>query len=72
VSLGDGREVSALVTNVSSEGCQLLADVQFSVGETVTLNLPGRGSVRAQVRWTAGERAGVRFLTEDLPEQRRA
>jgi hypothetical protein len=45
----------------------------LSVGETLVLILPGRGSIDAQVRWIADERAGVRFLTGTSPsEQRRA
>lgn len=72
VTLGDGRKVEALATNVSPEGCQLLADAHWSVGETLVLTLADRGSIRAQVRWTAGDRAGIKFLSEGSAEQRRA
>lgn len=72
VRLGDGREVTALVTNLSDDGCQLLAEADLSVGETLVVTLPDRDPIEAQVRWTAGDKAGIRFLNEDPPEQRRA
>ena len=73
ICLADGREARALVTNLSYNGCQLVTEVELSVGETLVLILPGRGSIDAQVRWTADDRAGIRFLTGDsASEQRRA
>jgi hypothetical protein len=73
ICLGDGREARSLVTNLSYDGCQLVTEAVLSVGETLVLILPGRGSIDAQVRWIADERAGVRFLTGTSPsEQRRA
>lgn len=70
--LGDGRDVRALVSSLSCDGCQLLAEARLSVGESLVLTLPDRGSFEAQVRWTAGDRAGIKFVTEDSPERRRA
>ena len=72
VRLADGREVRALVTNLSYDGCQLLAEAELCVGETFVLTLSDRGSIEAQVRWTAGDRAGIKFLSENSAEQRRA
>jgi hypothetical protein len=72
VTLGDGREVRALVTNLSYDGCQILAEAELCVGETFVLTLADRGSIEAQVRWTAGDKAGIKFLSEDSAEQRRA
>jgi hypothetical protein len=72
MTLGDGREVRALVTNLSYEGCQLLAEAELCVGETLVLTLADRGSVQAQVRWTAGDKAGIKFLSDDSSELRRA
>ena len=71
ICLGDGREARAIVTNLSNNGCQLVAEVELSVGETLALILPGRGPIDAQVRWTADDRAGVRFLTGDSPSEQR-
>ena len=58
----DGRVVAALITNISYSGCQLLAETRLVVGETIQLSVPGRGSMEAQVRWTAGDSAGLQFL----------
>ena len=68
-----GREVAALITNISYSGCQLLAETSLVVGETVRLSILGRGSMEAQVRWTAGDRAGLEFLLgASQVEERRA
>jgi hypothetical protein len=64
VRLADGREVRALVSNLSYERCQLIAEAELFVGDTIVLNLPDRGWVEGQVRWTADDRAGVRFLSD--------
>jgi hypothetical protein len=72
ITLNDGREVRALVTNLSYEGCQLFAEAELCVGDTLGLTLPDRGSIQAQVRWTAGDKAGIKFLSDDSSEQRRA
>jgi hypothetical protein len=65
VKVADGTEFLVLVTNLSYTGCQLLAETSFEVGETLILTVPGRGSMSAQVRWTAGDAAGLRFLLGD-------
>ena len=68
-----GRQVAALITNISYSGCQLLAETRLVVGETVLLSIQGRGSMEAQVRWTAGDSAGLQFLLgKSLAEERRA
>jgi hypothetical protein len=67
------REVAALITNISYSGCQLLAETRLVVGETVLLSISGRGSMEAQVRWTAGDSAGLQFLLgKSHAEERRA
>jgi hypothetical protein len=73
VKVPDGREVAALITNLSYAGCQLLAEAELVVGETILLTIPGRGSMEAQVRWTAGDSAGLQFLLrQSQVEERRA
>lgn len=73
ICLDNGRQVRALVTNLSYDGCQVLAEAELTVGETLILILSDRGSIEAQVRWTADDRAGIKFLTGNSPsEQRRA
>ena len=70
----DGVEVAVLITNMSYSGCHVLAETTtLVVGETVVLTLPGRGSMEAQVRWTAGDSAGLQFLLgQSQAEERRA
>lgn len=73
ICFGNGREVRALVTNLSYDGCQVIAEAELTVGETLVLVLADRGSIDAQVRWTAEDRAGIKFLTgNSASEQRRA
>lgn len=73
VRLSEGGEIRALVTNLSYQGCQLEAEGELLVGDTLVLVLPDRGSIEGQVRWTVGDRAGIRFLSgESVGEQRRA
>ena len=68
-----GHEAAALITNISYCGCQVLAETRLVVGETILLSIPGRGSMEAQVRWTAGDSAGLQFLLGKSPaEERRA
>ena len=73
VTVPDGQTFAALITNLSYSGCQLLAETRLVVGEKVSLALPGRGSLEAQVRWTAGDCAGLQFLLgQSHVEERRA
>ncbi len=69
----DGREARVLVTDISYEGCRILAETEFAVGDTFTLVLPGRGSLSAQVRWTNADVVGARFITgQSTVDARRA
>jgi PilZ domain len=68
----DGTAASVTVSNLSYEGCQLTSLHQFVHGETVALSLPGRGVIHAQIRWVRNRKAGVRFLTGDSRDTRRA
>jgi hypothetical protein len=71
VKTGDGREFLVLVTNLSYNGCHMLSETSFDIGEAVILTLPGRGSLSAQVRWTAGDCAGLQFLLGDSTAEER-
>jgi hypothetical protein len=73
VKVPGGREVAALITNMSYSGCQVLAETKLVVGDTIQLSIAGRGSMEAQVRWTAGDSAGLQFLLgQSQVEERRA
>lgn len=58
----NGRIQSALIENLSEQGCAVSGC--FPIGEFVTLSLPKLGNLRAQVRWSFQARAGLRFLKE--------
>jgi hypothetical protein len=73
LEVADGRRFRVLVTNLSYTGCQLLSEQRLEIGQTVGLSLPGRGSMDAQVRWTAGDCYGLQFLLgQSTVEDRRA
>ena len=65
VKAADGGEFQALVTNLSYDGCHLLSEGRLDVGESLVVSLAGRGSLPAQVRWIAGDCAGLQFLLGD-------
>lgn len=71
VRTGEGVEYRALVTNLSFEGCHLLIDGDLTIGETVTVNVPGRGAIEGQVRWYNDDRAGIRFNLGDSVKKAR-
>ena len=56
------------VTNLSYEGCQIAPEHDVQIGELMTLELTGVGPIQAQVRWTIGGKAGLRFLPDKSVE----
>jgi hypothetical protein len=61
-ALGPGRDSDISVSDLSYGGCQIQSGDQFSEGEVVELRIIKRGAAAAEIRWTEGCRAGVRFL----------
>ena len=61
VTRRDGTELSVQVINMSLGGCRIHCERQLSIGERVTLDLPGQGRWRANVRWALMESAGLQF-----------
>lgn len=69
----DGPPFRILVTNLSYEGCEVVAEDSLIVGETLTLQIPGQGNIEAQVRWADYGKGGIRFLLGgSAAEDRRA
>lgn len=69
----DGRSFKIMLSNISYEGCHMLAEYDLSVGEVIQVDVPGMGRVQAQVRWASEDQAGVRFLLgKSTTEERRA
>jgi hypothetical protein len=59
--LPDDREVAIVIRNVSPEGFMAVADGDLEEGCWFGVAIPGRGIVRAQVRWFDGGMFGARF-----------
>jgi hypothetical protein len=55
-------EVDVKVQDVSTCGFMAECDAALRIGSYVTLDIPGIGSVEAQVRWQLGARTGGMFL----------
>lgn len=53
-----GRELFARLGNISDRGFMAEAEEPVRVGSIVDVELPDRGMVRAQVRWSQGWRFG--------------
>jgi hypothetical protein len=72
VMSSDGVERRVLVSDLTYDGCQILGGHELMVGEAATLRMAGKGAIEAQVRWTDGDKAGLKFLVEGSAlEQRR-
>ena len=60
----DGREMRALVTNVSKRGCQLRSREVLAVDELIRIEVPRIGSFAATIRWAADYDAGAEFVPQ--------
>jgi hypothetical protein len=61
VLLPDDREIRVYVRNISSDGFMAQALEAPAEGTRFGIELPGRGIVRAEVRWANGDAFGARF-----------
>ena len=68
----DGSWVRVHMTNLSYDGCHLLTDHDFDIGETLTLVLPRMNHMKVHVRWMKEGQAGVRFVGTSAADERRA
>ena len=59
-----GTAVRGQVSDLSDDGCNLLSEAGFDIGEAFTLELPGKDKITAEVRWRADVRYGLRFIGE--------
>ena len=60
--LPDGRELPAVILDVSSGGFRVRAEETLQIGEFVTLRTAHAEEVAAQIRWSLGCEAGGVFL----------
>jgi hypothetical protein len=68
----DGAWVRVHMTDLSYEGCHLLTDNAFDIGEALTLVMPRMQHLKVQVRWVKDGEAGVRFVHGNSVDERRA
>lgn len=59
---GERTGIRVAVRNMSSAGFMAECPEQVSIGSYVTLEIPGIGTVEAQIRWQVGRRMGGMFL----------
>jgi hypothetical protein len=55
----DGSGADSVVSDLSLEGCCVTG--RFPIGDTLTVTLPRIGTLTGQVRWSLGNRSGIRF-----------
>jgi len=61
-ALNAKRDSDIEVSDLSYTGCRFDSGDKFRTGEIVELRLLKRGAIEAEVRWSAGGRAGARFI----------
>ena len=57
----DGEVHTILIRDLSSHGALLKIDRAVGLGETLNIHIDGYPDLQAEVRWTKGDRIGVRF-----------
>lgn len=61
--LPDDREIFIQIRNMSKGGFMAITDQKLSIGTWLGVHIPGRGIVRAEVRWFEDGMGGARFET---------
>jgi len=61
-ALGPGHDADIEIADMSYGGCRIQSEDSFKEGEVVELRIIKRGAAAAEIRWTDGGNAGVRFL----------
>ena len=64
VHRNDGSKAPVRLTNFSSDGCRIEAEMEFRIGERLAIAIPRMGQVKAQIRWALAGNAGAQFLAE--------
>lgn len=59
---GNGRLLDSRIWNISEGGFMAECEEKLPVGAHVVVELPGRGKVRAEIRWAVGWRFGAMIL----------
>jgi positive regulator of sigma E activity len=59
-----GRELMGRIANMSDSGFMAECEEKVRLGSIVEVKIPGRGQLRAEVRWVLGWRFGAMILSE--------
>jgi hypothetical protein len=70
VASDDGQTGEALLLDLSYDGCGIETPLPLRPGQAITLSVPGRGAIRARVRWCDDGKAGLVF-DKDHPDRER-
>lgn len=57
-----GRELISRLANISDGGFMAECEERLPKGALINVDLPGRGRVRAEIRWVLGWRFGAMIL----------
>ena len=71
----DDTSISVALSDISYDGCCLIAEEIFQTGEPLLVEVTDLGQVEAEVRWVDGKRSGVLFCSDKhvpVPTQFRA
>lgn len=60
----DGSKVKVRLSDFSDEGCRIVGENNFRIGERVSIAIPRMGQVKSQIRWALHDSAGAQFLAE--------
>ena len=65
---GCGRQLETRLWNISQGGFMAECEEKLPLGAEIVIDLPGRGLVRAEVRWALGWRFGAMILGDAEPD----
>ena len=60
----DDTSVAVALSDISYDGCCLIAEEAFVPGEPLLVEVTDLGQVEAEVRWVDGTRSGVLFSSD--------
>ena len=61
--LADGRQIPIEITNLSSDGCQVVSGETIAIGELIYLRVASLEEVAGTKSWSLFGNAGVRFTS---------
>ena len=61
---GCGRSLDTRIWDISKGGFMAECEEKLPLGAVITVDLPGKGEVRAEVRWALGWRFGAMILPD--------